>query len=109
MPKNQPNQNEIDGFKKICDEMIALKGRKAGDYANSWRALGINGLNYQIARKFTRIWINKDKKDAELNNEMLRDSYIDLAVYAIMSVQLIDEDDKDDKIDQVLKGKIKLL
>lgn len=96
--------NQMDGFKKIVDEMIDLKSRKSGDYADSWRALGLRGLLYQIARKFTRIWINKDKSD-ELNFEMYRDSFIDLAVYSIMAIQLIDESDTADKIDDILKGR----
>lgn len=96
--------NEIEGFKKVVDEMIALKEKKSGDYANSWRALGLRGLLYQIARKFSRLWINKDKKEGELNCEMYRDSLIDLAVYSIMAIQLIDENDTSDKIDEVLKG-----
>lgn len=95
--------NQIEGFKKVVDEMIALKSKKAGDYANSWRALGLQGLLYQIARKFSRLWINKDKKE-DLNCEMYRDSLIDLAVYSIMAIQLIDENDTNDKIDEVLKG-----
>lgn len=95
---------ELDGFKKVIDEMLELKSRKSGDYANSWRALGLRGLLYQIARKFTRIWINKDKSDKELNFEMFRDSLMDNAVYSIMAIQLIDEKDTGDKIDDILKG-----
>lgn len=94
---------ELTGFSKVIQEMIDLKESKSGDYANSWKALGIQGLNYQIARKFTRIWLNKDKKE-NLNNEMLRDSYMDLAVYAIMAIQLKDEKDTDDKIEKILKN-----
>src|SRR3990167_10909446 len=96
--------NEIEGFQKVIDELVALKTRKMGDYASSWRALGLRGMLYQIARKFTRIWINKDKKDEELNFEMFRDSLMDNAVYSIMAIQLIDEKDTNDKIDDLLKG-----
>jgi len=95
---------ELDGFNKVINEMLELKSKKSGDYANSWRALGLRGLLYQIARKFTRIWINKDKKDEELNFEMFRDSLMDNAVYSIMAIQLIDEKDTEDKIDDILKG-----
>lgn len=91
---------EIDEFKKVLEELLALKNRKAGDYANSWKALGIEGLNYQLARKFTRIWINRHK--AEMKNETLRDSYIDMAVYAIMAIQLLDSGEINDKINDIL-------
>lgn len=93
---------ELDDFQKVIDELISLKESKAGDYQNSWKVLGIEGLNYQLARKFTRIWINRNKE--KLNNEVLRDSYVDLAVYAIMCIQLLDSGEKEDKILEMLKG-----
>lgn len=93
---------ELDGFKKVMEELVSLKESKAGDYKNSWKVLGIEGLNYQLARKFTRIWINRNKE--KLNNEVLRDSYVDLAVYAIMCIQLLDSGEKEDKILEMLKG-----
>lgn len=101
---NEANKLEIDGFKKVIDEMIALKERKAGDYANSWRAFGIQGLYYQLGRKFSRIWQNRNKGPEELNCEMMRDSLMDNAVYSIMAIQLLDDKDTSDKIDEVLKG-----
>lgn len=100
---NKPNLLEVDEFSAILREIINLKASKSGDYASSWRALGMKGLLYQIARKFTRIWINKDK--SQLNNETFRDSLIDLAIYSIMAIQLIDDKDTSDKIDDVLAGK----
>jgi hypothetical protein len=99
---NKPNQKELDGFKKIVDEMLALKARKAGDYGQSWKCFGLQGLYSQIGRKFSRIWLNKDKK--EVNNEMFRDSLMDMAVYCIMSMQLIDEGETEDLIIKALKG-----
>ena len=100
--KNQPNENEMDGFKKIIDEMVSLKERKAGDYGNSWKCFGLPGLYAQIGRKFSRIWLNKDKK--EMNNEMFRDSLMDMAVYCIMAMQLIDSGETEDLIIKSLKG-----
>ena len=102
--KNMP---EVDDFKRVINELINIKERKSGDYANSWRARGIQGMYYQIARKFSRLWINKDKSDAELNFEMMRDTLVDLAVYSIMAIQLLDSDDTSDRIDKVLKDKMK--
>ncbi len=98
------NKEEIDGFKKIVDEMIALKARKAGDYGNSWKCFGLPGLYAQIGRKFSRIWLNKDKKPEEINNEMFRDSLMDMAVYCIMSMQLIDSGETEDMIISSLRG-----
>ena len=95
--------NEPDTFKIIIQELIDLKERKSGDYQNSWRSLGIQGIYYQLARKFTRLWINKDRNEKELNFEMLRDTLVDMAVYSIMAIQLFDEKDTKDKIDSILK------
>ena len=64
--------------------------------------MGLEGVLAQIARKFTRIWINRRKDN--LNNETFRDSLVDLAVYSIMGIQLIDDGDTVDKIDEILKG-----
>lgn len=100
---NEANKQEIEGFKKVIDEMLALKEKKAGDYGQSWKCFGLSGLYAQIGRKFSRIWLNKDKKD-DLNNEMFRDSLMDMAVYAIMSIQLIDEGGGEDVITNALKG-----
>lgn len=99
---NKPDPLEVDEFTDVLREIIELKQRKSGDYASSWRVLGLEGVLNQIARKFTRIWINKKK--AKLNNETLRDSLIDMAVYSIMAIQLIDDKDTDDKIESLLSG-----
>jgi len=99
--KNKSIKKEIDGFVKICNEIIELKKKKANDYGNSWRAFGIKGLYYQLGRKFARIWLNKD--NSNFKNESLRDSLIDNAVYSLMAIQLLDENDTEDKIDEILK------
>jgi hypothetical protein len=101
--KNKPNKKEIDGFIKICNEIIALKKKKAGDYANSWRVLGIQGVYNQIGRKFTRLWLNKDKSENELNYEMMLDTLTDLAVYSIMAIQLLNSGETEDQILKILK------
>ena len=96
---------EINGFKKVIDEMVSLKEKKSGDYQESWKVLGIQGIFYQIARKFTRIWINKNKDPKEMNFESLRDSLMDNAVYSIMGIQLLDEGLTEDQVDKLLRGK----
>jgi len=98
----KPLDGEMDGFKKIIDEMLELKARKAGDYGNTWRCFGLPGMYAQIGRKFSRIWLNKD--NPKMNNEMFRDSLMDMAVYSIMAMQLIDEGGGEDLIVSALKG-----
>ena len=99
---NKPLPGEVEGFVKIVNEMLALKAKKAGDYGNSWRCFGLPGLYAQIGRKFSRIWLNKDKED--MNNEMFRDSLMDMAVYSIMAMQLMDEGGGEDMIINSLRG-----
>lgn len=101
---NQKTQVELDGFKKIMTEMLALKTKKAGDYGDSWKCFGLPGLYAQIGRKFSRIWLNKDKKAHKINNEMFRDSLMDMAVYCIMAMQLIDSGGGEDMIIGSLRG-----
>lgn len=99
---NKPIEGEIDGFIKVLDEIVLLKSKKAGDYGNTWRCFGLPGLYAQIGRKFSRIWLNKDKQ--EMNNEMFRDSLVDMLVYCGMAIQLIDEGGGEDLIVKALKG-----
>ena len=56
---------------------------------------GLEGIMYQVMNKSMRIW-NLRKREPE--NESLRDSYIDLAVYAIMACQLIDNKETEPQI-----------
>ncbi len=102
--KNKPQKGEMDGFTKVIEEMLELKSRKAGDYGNTWKVFGIQGLYSQIGRKFSRIWLNKDKSAEQLNNEMMRDSLMDNAVYSIMAIQLIDSGETGEMITKTLKG-----
>lgn len=81
---------EIRQFKKIADSLVELKARKANDYGNSWRVFGLMGIVYQIGSKFIRIW-NITNRGIATRNEPLRDSFRDIAVYAIMAMQMLDD------------------
>lgn len=92
-------ERECQHFQKIAESLIDLKRRKAGDYGNSWRVMGLGGIIYVIGGKFTRIWnITKGAKNfsKEVNNESLRDTFRDMAVYCIMAIQMLDEGKLDD-------------
>lgn len=82
-------------FEEICKEMAEIRNRKTADYGNSWKIMGLMGVIYQIMSKSIRIWNLRNK---EATNEPLRDSFRDLAVYAIMAIQLLDSKEIEPKI-----------
>ena len=81
-------------FKEITDEMNALYERKNHDYGNSfsetYRKLGIVSAATRMLDKMNRIvsLVTKDKQ--EVNDESLRDTLIDLANYAVMTIMELD-------------------
>ena len=82
-------------FKEITDEMNALYERKNHDYGNSfsetYRKLGIVSAATRMLDKMNRIvsLVTKDKQ--EVNDESLRDTLIDIANYAVMTIMEIDK------------------
>jgi hypothetical protein len=84
-------------FIEILDGIKELRLRKSHDYGNSWKVFGLMGVVYQIASKFIRIW-NLTRTGKDPKNESLRDSFVDMANYAIMAVQIIDSDEIESKL-----------
>ena len=82
-------------FKDITEEMNALYERKNHDYGNSfsetYRKLGIVSAATRMLDKMNRIvsLVTKDKQ--EVNDESLRDTLIDIANYAVMTIMEIDK------------------
>ena len=81
-------------FKEITDEMIALHERKNHDYGNSfsetYSKLGVISAATRMLDKMNRVvsLVTKDKQ--EVNDESLRDTLIDLANYAVMTIMELD-------------------
>ena len=81
-------------FKKITDEMNALYERKNHDYGNSfsetYRKLGVISATTRMLDKMNRVvsLVTKDKH--EVKDESLRDTLIDLANYAVMTIMELD-------------------
>lgn len=81
-------------FKEITDEMSALYERKNHDYGNSfsetYSKLGIVSAATRMLDKMNRIvsLVTKDKH--EVKDESLRDTLIDLANYAVMTIMELD-------------------
>ena len=82
-------------FKDITEEMNALYERKNHDYGNSFsetfRKLGIISAATRMPDKMNRIVSLVTKDQQKVNDESLRDTLIDIANYAVMTIMEIDK------------------
>ena len=82
-------------FKEITEEMNALYERKNHDYGNSFsetfRKLGIISAATRMLDKMNRIVSLVTKDQQKVNDESLRDTLIDIANYAVMTIMEIDK------------------
>ena len=79
----------------ICDELYETYKKKNADYGNSFEnSLDKHGLIAGIIRmddKMSRLISLNSKNERQVMDESLRDTLMDLANYAIMSVMWLDE------------------
>ena len=82
-------------FRDITEEMNALYERKNHDYGNSFsetfRKLGIISAATRMLDKMNRIVSLVTKDQQKVNDESLRDTLIDIANYAVMTIMEIDK------------------
>lgn len=88
-------------FQRLTIEILNLFIRKSKDYENNWKIGGPEGVEWQIFRKFIRLWQNRNNEN--INNESFRDTLIDLAVYSIMRTILLDRGIKTDQLKELLE------
>lgn len=93
-----PILSEVDKFKAITEKMADLFRRKNHDYGNSFElSLNEEGLAASRIRmgdkwnRFKKLSRSASRIDAEVDDESLRDTLIDMANYAIMTVMWLDE------------------
>lgn len=83
-------------FKEITDDMIALYERKNHDYGNSfsetYSKLGVVSATTRMLDKMNRIVSLVTKEQQKVNDESLRDTLIDLANYAVMTIIELDRE-----------------
>lgn len=82
--------------KSVCDELGNLYSRKNHDYGDSFHATFIEE-GYAMARirltdKLNR-FKNLTRTDASVTDESIRDTLMDLANYAIMTIMEMDRED----------------
>ena len=82
--------NKVEKHKKICDELNALYAKKNHDYGdslhNSFVEEGMSMPRIRLGDKFNRFKTLSRGSKQEVNDESVRDTLIDLANYAIMTI-----------------------
>ena len=82
--------SKLEHHKSICDEMNDLYRRKNHDYGDSFHQTfleeGFAMSRIRLSDKLNRFKALSKNPDAEVNDESIRDTLIDLANYAIMTI-----------------------
>lgn len=87
----------INQYRKILEEMNELYARKNHDYGDSfhllWEEEGIAMARIRLGDKFSRFKaLSRGSEERQVKDESLRDTLIDLANYAIMTVMELDRE-----------------
>ena len=94
-PVTLDDLNNVQIHGKICKELTETYEKKNADYGNSFEiSLDKHGLIAGIVRmddKMSRLISLNSKNEQQVMDESLRDTLMDLANYAIMSVMWLDE------------------
>lgn len=82
--------NKVQRHEKICEELNALYEKKNHDYGDSFHLSfleeGMAMPRIRIGDKFNRFKALSRGTKQEVNDESIRDTLIDLANYAIMTI-----------------------
>ena len=91
-------ENKGQQFKNICEEMLTTFERKNHDYGDSFTQtvdkFGYVASAIRMHDKLERFTNLVSKKDTPSVDEPMRDTLLDLANYAIMTVMHIDDKTK---------------
>lgn len=82
--------SKIEKHQKICNELNALYAKKNHDYGDSFHLSfveeGMAMARIRLGDKFNRFKTLSRGSKQEVNDESIRDTLIDLANYAIMTI-----------------------
>ena len=88
--------NKVEKHAKICKELNALYERKNHDYGDSFHLSfleeGMSMPRIRLGVKFNRFKTLSRNTKQEVNDESIRDTLIDLANYAIMTILEMEND-----------------
>lgn len=88
--------DNVSRHQAVCNELNALYEKKNKDYGDSFHTSfieeGLAMARIRLSDKLSRFKnLTKSKDGQEVNDESVRDTLIDLANYAIMTVMELDE------------------
>ena len=82
--------SKVEKHKRICEELNALYAKKNHDYGDSFHISfveeGMSMPRIRLGDKFNRFKNLSRNNNPEVNDESIRDTLIDLANYAIMTI-----------------------
>lgn len=87
--------DKVMRHKKLCDGLNALYARKNHDYGDSFHQIfieeGLAMARIRLGDKFARFKTLSRNTQQQVTDESIRDTLLDLANYAIMTVLELDE------------------
>ena len=82
--------NKVEKHEKICEELNTLYAKKNHDYGDSFHLSfleeGMAMSRIRLGDKFNRFKTLSRNNTQQVNDESIRDTLIDLANYAIMTI-----------------------
>lgn len=82
--------SKVERHEKICEELNALYAKKNHDYGDSFHLSfleeGMAMPRIRLGDKFNRFKTLSRNNTQQVNDESIRDTLIDLANYAIMTI-----------------------
>lgn len=95
------NEDLTDDFERVTREMRWMWKGKNADYGSSFDdgidRFGLVSAAVRISDKANRFASLADGKSAQVKTESLRDTLMDLANYAVMTVMRLDQDKRGDE------------
>ena len=97
LTKGDRTASQEEEFRTITEEMVQLHARKNADYGDSfgetYRRLGLISAVTRIQDKCNRLCnLAVNKGGQQVKDESIRDTLIDMANYAIMTLIELDEE-----------------
>jgi hypothetical protein len=85
-----PINSKVERHREICDELTSIYAKKNHDYGDSFHISfceeGMAMPRIRLGDKFNRFKTLSRGHKQEVNDESLRDTLLDLANYALMTV-----------------------